>query len=843
MVNPYSTSVEYPAFTFPHVITKRRYSMKSMTKLMVVAMLLVAALVVAPVAARTYENRTAADGIGIYNISSGDTVYVGEEHLELNESDFNGTGPNGLAGGSLVHFTQFSDRIYDKRIMITDATDFKLNPTDVGSVTGIYHVFPSGVSYTDPTVVANGTINVEIPSLKLDVVLTKSPIDSVDGKSVTRDTNVTFKLENNLYGFSGLTNDTDKPKLKIEVTLPGGGITTEFGNQKLSNIYVNGSQATITIDDISLKGCEAGTYTARAKWYDRGPGASFYGKGFDSNTVTFEVTTKAVSLTSSKDSVVRGKTFSVTIAGESKTSYILFVKPVGGLGASEYPLIAPGQPGVTNETSASIGSFNVPGMASQTLVKGDYTQAWVATTAGGTRTVQFNTTTNTDDRQYTIRVQDLLDHTKYDEVKVKVEKGAVTITAAGTGTYYIGEEITLEGTCTDSDTVYLFITGPNLPSNGAFLENPNLKANDNGAMNFTEVDVEPDDTWSYKWNTADSMKLRALDAGGYTIYAVSAQKDKEGLSEAEYDTISIQLRSGFISATSSGAVIAKGDDLKLTGTAQGDPDEVHVWIFGKNLQRNEPATVEDDGSFEYELKGAVTKELSAGQYFVVIQHPMMNGECDIKEGIPGWINGTPGSGFEAVRIAGLQASDAANALIKALDSPNIDDTYVKLTFVVEEPRILINPIGDIPAGSTFTISGTTNLAVGDTLNVEVTSAAFTPTEKGESSGFASVARTTEVKAGDGANTWSVEIDGSSFKPDQYIVKVECIETDTTATANFNVVEAVPSTPTVTPTGTVTTTTPPTTTTATPTETETPGFGALLALAGLGAVAYLVLRRD
>jgi hypothetical protein len=48
---------------------------------------------------------------------------------------------------------------------------------------------------------------------------------------------------------------------------------------------------------------------------------------------------------------------------------------------------------------------------------------------------------------------------------VRVEKGDVTITASGTGVYYIGEEITLSGTCTDNKarTVYLFLTGPNLP--------------------------------------------------------------------------------------------------------------------------------------------------------------------------------------------------------------------------------------------------------------------------------------------------------------------------------------------------------------------------------------------
>ncbi len=824
--------------------------MKSMTKLMVVAMLLVAALVVAPVAARTYVGEH-ADGIGIYNISNGDTIYVGEQHLEFNESSFEGGGS--LSGGQLVHFTDTKANTIDVSIPIPNAKDFELKSSDVGTVTGTYCVFNASM----PAEYDNraGTVTVWNPKVELDVVLNDSPINSVNTKSIARTTKLAFKLTTNLAGFSGL-NFNDQPKLKIEVSLPSGGKTTEFGGKSMDYNMLRANGTTVYVYSVDLTGYEAGTYTAQAKWYDKGPGASFYGKGFDSNTVTFDVTTKALSLTASKDSVVRGKSFSVTITGDSKAPYILLVKEVGGLTADEkYPLIAPGQPGVFNATKSDyddlkFGDDNTTEDFSKYAPGLNYTQAWIETDAGGTRTVQFNTTPDTDDRQFTIRVQDPNDkNKKYDEVKVRVEKGAVTITASGTGTYYIGEEITLEGTCTEGDKVYLFITGPNLPSNGADPLKPSEKViDDNRNLHFLEVDVETDDTWSEKWNTAEIDGT--LDAGGYTIYAVSAPVDKSGLSDAEYDTISIQLRSGFISATSSGAVVAKGDDLKLTGVAQGDPSEVYIWIFGKNYY-GEPGklkvrseTVEDDGTFEFELKGADTKDLAAGQYFVVIQHPMMNGEQDIKANeATGTIYGSLDSGFTSVKITGLQASDAANALIKALDSPNIDDTYVKLTFIIEEPQIFINPIGDVPAGSTFTISGTTNLAVGDTLNVEVTSAAFTPTEKGEAAGFASVARTTEVKAGDGANTWSVEIDGSAFKPDQYIVKVECIETDTTATANFNVVEAVPTTqPPVSPTATVTTTTTETTTTeATPT--ESPGFGALLALAGLGAVAYLVLRRD
>jgi len=787
--------------------------MKSIAKLMVVAMLLAAALVVAPVAARMYDG-TSPDGNAIYNISVGDTIYVGERNLDLTPALLGNT------SGWLVHFSSVTDQNVDKQIPISSAGDFELTKSAVGTTTGTYYLF--GTTPFAPASAA-GTVVVDTPNLDLDVVLNESLIDSVNGKSITRTTPLAFKLTNNLGGFSGITPVTNQAQVKIEVTLPGGGKTTQIGEKEFVKIPVNGS--TVYIYNVSLDGYEAGTYTAQAKWYDKEPGASFYGKDFDSNTVTVEVTTKKLAITSDKDSVVRGNSFSVTITGESKKAYNLFVKDVS-LDENKYPFILPGQSGVVNNTVYP------------------HRNVTVTTTAGGTRTVQFNTNESTDDRQFTIRVEESGTN-NYDEVKVKVEKGAVTITAAGTGTYYIGEEITLEGTCTESDTVYLFLTGPNLDGDGVNPLDLRLKAKD-GLNGFIQVEVEADDTWSEKWNTAEIVN-GTLDAGGYTIYAVSKPVDKSGLSDAEYDTISIQLRSGFISATSSGAVVAKGDDLKLTGVAQGDPDSVWVWIFGKNKQiTDESATVEDDGTFEYELKGSQTKELSPGQYFVVIQHPMMNKRFDIKPGTgtsSGYIIGETGSGFTSVKIDGLQAAAAANALINALDSPNIDDTYVKLTFVVEEPRILIDPIGDVPAGSTFTISGTTNLAVGDTLNVEVTSAAFTPVGKGEESGFASVARTTEVKAGDGANVWSVEIDGSSFKPDQYIVTVECIETDTTATTNFNVVEAVPTTPVVTPTGTVTTTTPPVETTVTPTGTETPGFGALLALAGLGAVAYLVLRRD
>ncbi|MCZ9312825.1 MAG: PGF-CTERM sorting domain-containing protein, partial [Methanocorpusculum sp.] len=86
----------------------------------------------------------------------------------------------------------------------------------------------------------------------------------------------------------------------------------------------------------------------------------------------------------------------------------------------------------------------------------------------------------------------------------------------------------------------------------------------------------------------------------------------------------------------------------------------------------------------------------------------------------------------------------------------------------------------------------------------------------------------------------VEIDTTNWNLDEYTIKVSGIEVDISTSTTFNVVEKLPDTPTPTATGATAVPTGATTTaTAIP---ATPGFGAFVALAGLGAVALLVLRR-
>ena len=762
--------------------------MKSMTKLIVVAMLLVAALVVAPVAARNIDTSSA-------------NVFVGEERLNF-------TGP--LADtAQLVHYSGEAQKSStDKSI------DLIANGTGGVMVDELVKGIPTGSYYARNATNAGSEqyyVNVQNPEATLDIMLASSPKDSVNGKTVTKETPLRFKFYSNVN-----TGD----KVNIELTLPDGGVVTNYNNTPLT---FNAGGGTLEKDLILPQDAKGGTYTALAKW-DRD--TDFFGKNYDSKVATFEVLTKSLGITSAKDSVVRGNGFTVTITGESRNVYTLFVKS----GDPKSPMITPGQTAV--QSIAANGTYGT-----------------VRTNAGGTATIQFNTTKNTDDKTFTIRVEDPKSD-KNDEVKVKVEAGSVTITTSGTGTYYIGEEITLSGTCTEGTKVYLFLTGPNLATDGVTLTTLDKVSTTDETSFKDTADVNADDTWSKKWNTGDIKK--SIDAGGYTIYAVSTNVSKADLSDAKYATASVNLRSGFITATTSGATVARGDELTISGTAQGNPNDVYIWIFGKNYYGGadgklevRKVSVESDGSFEEKLKSADTTNFAAGQYFVVVQHPMGDTPgVSLDPARSGWITGT--SGVIPVELTNLQAPAAASALINALDSPNVPDTYVKLTYFVAEPNIFIDPIGTKAAGSKFTITGTTNLAVGDTLNVEVTSAAFQPGTKTEASGFSNAAGTVVVQKGDGANKWSYEVDATGFKPDQYIVKVEAIEAKTTATATFNVVAADVTTQpagnvTTQPAGNVTTTVTTTTTTeATPT--TAPGFGALVALAGLGAVAFLVLRR-
>ncbi|MCK9306317.1 MAG: hypothetical protein M0P17_02190 [Methanoculleus sp.] len=115
---------------------------------------------------------------------------------------------------------------------------------------------------------------------------------------------------------------------------------------------------------------------------------------------------------------------------------------------------------------------------------------------------------------------------------------ALLIAPAASGvTVYPGSEVTIAGTSTGSDTIYLFVTGPNLPSSGGRLEDPDTPVRSGDPASFTTVTVGADDRWTYRWRTGEA----GLDPGTYTVYAVEAPVDRENLSGHGYTTIPVIL--------------------------------------------------------------------------------------------------------------------------------------------------------------------------------------------------------------------------------------------------------------------------------------------------------------
>ena len=308
------------------------------------------------------------------------------------------------------------------------------------------------------------------------------------------------------------------------------------------------------------------------------------------------------------------------------------------------------------------------------------------------------------------------------------------------------------------------------------------------------------------------------------------------------------------SASSGPVTIANGDSVYIHGIATGHPQQgLQLWIISHNYLKVTTLPVNDDNTYLYELKPADTQNLAPGQYFFVVQHPMMNGRFDVVYDPSGGtvinrqLDGGKGMAIFTMSGAGsLQGPDSAQALVDAISSQNIDDTFATHSFSISPPTALIDPIGDHYVGDKFTLSGSTNLAPGDDLTVDVTSSSFKPTGKSQSGEFSGASGTVKVVQGSGGyNRWSYDVDASSFKPDEYIVTVSGITVDVTASTYFNIINKPPATMVVTtpplPPATIipATTLPP----ATPVPTTKSPLTAAVAIGALGMIFILAKKSD
>ena len=532
-----------------------------------------------------------------------------------------------------------------------------------------------------------------------------------------------------------------------------------------------------------------------------------YGKAY-----AFTVASSDVTLTANKDSVVQGNVVIVTVTGKPEVIYYLKTTGV------EVDAVN-GQPALVEENDGGYikivtGSNGKASLALTTIGKGDLT----------------------------VEVYEDKENENADaEVTLTVLKGILTAEAEAES-YYIGNDIKISGTNSVGGTLLFFMAGTNI--------------------DIFQVEVTDSKKDGESWSaTIKGSEYGNLDAGTYTIYVATAfdvddVEDLEAaIKETTYTTVAVALKQPFITITSAPEVVVKGVEAEIEGTAEATKT-IAYYVFGTNkfLAATNDAesqfTVVDtenivvkNGKYTITLTEDVTETLAPGQYFIVIQHPMYDKFFNI------WADNTNITTAEtkngALQLPGKvlfdvedrQKANAAQALCDALDTQNIDDMYVKASFIVAAGTSSINPIPEsVVKGTKLTVSGKTNGGEGTLVTVEMMSTAFAavPKETVGSASFISLITKTDE---DG--NWEVTFDTSGLNVDEYTVTAAVDQFGVT-TAKVNVVEKAPVTPEQPDTPDVPDVPEQ------PTEPEapaTPGFGALAALAGLGAVAVLLLRRE
>jgi hypothetical protein len=144
--------------------------------------------------------------------------------------------------------------------------------------------------------------------------------------------------------------------------------------------------------------------------------------------------------------------------------------------------------------------------------------------------------------------------------------------AAQTVPVPIGETLPLSGSAPGADTVYLFLTGPNLPPNGVRLDDISVPVITGIPSTFVQVSVAADDSWKYSWSTRTSGGV--LDSGIYTVFVVTSPTGRLDLSGRDsYATIAVELTRPTLTIIPGGRLTItsepSGAGVQVDGVPQG----------------------------------------------------------------------------------------------------------------------------------------------------------------------------------------------------------------------------------------------------------------------------------
>jgi hypothetical protein len=187
---------------------------------------------------------------------------------------------------------------------------------------------------------------------------------------------------------------------------------------------------------------------------------------------------------------------------------------------------------------------------------------------------------------------------------------AESVTAAA------GDEIPLSGTAEGADEIYLFVTGPNLPANGARLDDIGAGVVTGDPASFTRAAVA-DGQWHFTWNTRTAGGVP--DAGTYTVYVVREPIGRRDLGETTYASITVVLTRAGLDATIGEAgtlavrSVPEGAEVRVDGVLQGttpvDLTGVPAGTHTLELRKAGYATVNESIEIEAGTTTEIAREL------------------------------------------------------------------------------------------------------------------------------------------------------------------------------------------------------------------------------------------
>jgi len=142
----------------------------------------------------------------------------------------------------------------------------------------------------------------------------------------------------------------------------------------------------------------------------------------------------------------------------------------------------------------------------------------------------------------------------------------ITIPAVAV-TVPLGDTLPLSGSAPGADTVYLFLTGPNLPANGVNPDDIAVPVVTGVPSTFAQAPVDADGNWEYTWYTRTAGGT--LDAGTYTMYVVTEPAGRRDIGSADaYATIPVTLTRPTLTIFPGGITISS------------EPSGAEVWVDG-----------------------------------------------------------------------------------------------------------------------------------------------------------------------------------------------------------------------------------------------------------------------